>query len=310
LKTIVGRSNIGAGVGPVAVTIGTFDGVHVGHRALIERAKQKADELGVTSAVLTWDRHPAETLRPDKAPPLLVTPEQKVELIEATGVDLLVVLEFDKDLSSWPPERFVDEVLVAGLQARCVLVGEGWRFGRKATGDVSLLKKMAAENGFDVEVIGLAQIEGGPASSSRVRETVAAGDMGLARALLGRPFEVVGPVVRGDDRGHRIGWPTANLVPGPRFAHPPRGVYAGRARFDGESHRAAINVGVNPTFGGDPSSTPIGVEAYLLDFDGDLYGKTVAVEFHERLRDELTFDSAEALSAQIKEDVEATRRLT
>ncbi len=310
MKTIVGRSNLGPGTGPVAVTIGTFDGVHVGHRALIERTKSKADELGVTSAALTWDRHPAETLRPDKAPPLLATPEQKVELIEATGIGLLIVLEFDKELSSWPPERFVEDVLVAGVQARSVLVGEGWRFGHRATGDVALLKKLGDENGFDVEPAELAEIHGGPASSSRVREAVAAGEMGLARALLGRPFEVVGPVVRGDDRGHRIGWPTANLVPGPRFARPRRGVYAGRARFDGEYPQAAINVGVNPTFGGDPSSTPIGVEVYLLDFEGDLYGKTIAVEFHERLRDELVFESAEALSEQIKDDVEATRRLT
>jgi riboflavin kinase / FMN adenylyltransferase len=310
VKTIVGRSNLGPSVGPAAVTIGTFDGVHVGHRALIERTRSKAEELGVGSAVLTWDRHPAETLRPEKAPPLLAGPEEKVRLIEDTGIELLVVLEFDKELSSWPPERFVRDVLTAGMQARAVIVGEGWRFGHRATGDVDLLKKLGDENGFEVEAAELARVSGGPASSSRVRAAVAEGDMGLARALLGRPFEVVGPVVRGDDRGHRIGWPTANLVPGPRFARPARGVYAGRARFDGESRPAAINVGVNPTFGGDPDSTPVGVEAYLLDFEGDLYGKVVAVEFHERLRDELVFETVEALSEQIEKDVEATRRLT
>jgi riboflavin kinase/FMN adenylyltransferase len=307
---VVGRANLDAKLGPVAVTIGTFDGVHVGHRSLIERAREKASDLGVEPAVLTWDRHPAETLRPDKAPPLLTTPERKVELIADSGIDLLVVLEFDRELSSWPPERFVEDVLVSGLQARSVIVGEGWRFGHKASGDIDLLVKLSEEGGFEAEAAPLALVEGEPASSSRVRAAVADGDMSLARALLGRPFEVEGDVVRGDDRGHRIGWPTANIVPGPRIARPPRGVYAGRARVGGESYQAAINVGVNPTFGGDPATTPVRVEAYLLDFDEDLYGKSVAVEFHERLRDELTFSSADELSQQIERDVEATRRLT
>jgi riboflavin kinase / FMN adenylyltransferase len=310
VKTVVGRENLDPALGPVAVTIGTFDGVHVGHRALIQRARAKAAELGVVSAVLTWDRHPAETLRPDKAPPLLTTPSRKIELIAETGVELLVILEFDEELSSWSPERFVADVLVSGLQARSVIVGEGWRFGRKASGDIDLLVKLSGEGGFEAEAAPLALVEGETASSSRARKAIMAGDMRLAQALLGGPFEMESEVVRGDDRGHRIGWPTANLVPGPRMVRPPRGVYAGRARVDGSTWQAAVNVGVNPTFGGDPESTPVRIEAYLLDFDGDLYGETVAIEFHERLRDELTFSSADELAKQIERDVEATRRLT
>jgi riboflavin kinase / FMN adenylyltransferase len=309
VRTVVGRDNLAPPVGPVAVTIGTFDGVHIGHRSLIERARDKASELGIDSAVLTWDRHPAEVLRPDKAPQLLTSQQRKVELLAGTGIDLLVVLEFDRELSSWPPERFVEDVLVSGLQARAVIVGEGWRFGHKASGDFDLLVKMSGDGGFVADAAPLALVEGEPASSSRVRKAVAAGDMRLAHALLGRPFEVESEVVRGDDRGHSLGWPTANLIPGPRMARPPRGVYAGRARVGIDSYAAAINVGVNPTFGGDPESMPVRVEAYLLDFDGDLYGKTVAIEFHERLRDELAFASADELSEQIERDVEATRRL-
>jgi riboflavin kinase/FMN adenylyltransferase len=310
VKSVVGRSNLEPRRGPVAVTIGTFDGVHVGHRSLIEKSKAVGSELGIESAVLTWDRHPTETLRPDKVPPLLTTQERKVELIEETGTDLLVVLEFDKELSTWPPERFVEEILVKGLQARAVIVGEGWRFGRRASGDIALLEKLSAEGGYETHPAPLTLVEGEPASSSRARAAVQSGDMRLAWSLLGRPFDIESEVVRGDDRGRGLGWPTANLYPEPKIARPPRGVYAGRARLKGDSYQAAINVGVNPTFGGDPGSTPVRVEAYLLDFDGDLYGKRVAVEFHQRLRDELAFDSAEELSEQIARDVEATRRLT
>ena len=309
MKTIVGRDALRREDRAAAIAIGTFDGVHVGHRALIARALETARTNGFVSTVLTWDRHPAMTLRPDKAPPQLTTPERKIELIEETGVDQLVVLEFDETLSRWTPEEFTRKVLVEGLGAGAVLVGSGWRFGHKARGDVALLTELGNELGFTVEGMELAEVEGGPASSTRVREALAEGDMKLVRALLGRPFDFDGVVGHGDDRGASLGWPTANLAIDPTFAHPPRGVYAGRGRVGETLWAAAINVGVNPTFGGEPGRTPMRVEAFLLDFDGDLYGRPLRLEFHERLRDEKKFADSNELSAQIARDVDETRRI-
>ncbi len=289
------------------VTIGTFDGVHTGHRALMAATVAQAEATGALSTVLTWDRHPLATLRPEAAPPLLTSPARKVELISETGVDLLAVLPFDEDLARTPAERFVTGVLHEGLGARAVVVGRDWRFGHKAAGDIDLLRAMGDELGFAVEGLELARVGAVPASSTRVRQAVAAGDMRLATSLLGRPFDLDGPVLRGDRRGTKLGYPTANLRVDPALAHPPRGVYGGRARALGRWHPAAINVGVNPTFGGDPSSTPWRVEAHLLDFSGDLYDQVLKVEFHERLRDEEKFDSVDALLAKMAKDVERVR---
>jgi riboflavin kinase / FMN adenylyltransferase len=297
------------GVAASAVTIGTFDGVHVGHRALLGRALEQARRLGVDAVALTWDRHPNETLRPDRVPPLLTTPERKIELLRSSGVDIVAVLPFNEELSKWPPERFVADVLAAGLQARAVVVGRAWRFGRKAVGDVALLARLGEERGFDVEELPLIEVQGQAVSSSRVRDAVASGDVALARLLLGRPFEYEGLVVRGDDRGAALGFPTANVEVDASLAHPPRGVYACTATVDDVLYTAAVNVGVNPTFGGVEGATPLRVEAYLLDFDGDLYGRKLRIAFLERLRDEERFAGPDELIAQIEQDVEATRKL-
>jgi riboflavin kinase/FMN adenylyltransferase len=310
VKTIFGRARLQGPEHGSAVAIGTFDGVHIGHRALIARAREEAADSGAEAAVVTWDRHPAATLRPDAVPKLLTSPERKVELLQDTGVELLAVLEFDRALSMWPPERFAREVLASGLRARAVFVGEGWRFGHRAAGDVGLLKELGEELGFKAWGVPLAEVGGGPASSSRAREAVARGDLETATALLGRRFDLDGVVSRGDDRGKRLGWPTANLAIDPAYAHPPRGVYAARARARGRWYSAAVNLGVNPTFGGEPERTPLRIEAYLLDFDDDLYGERLRIEFHARLRDELEFGSEDELSAQIARDVDATRALT
>lgn len=291
-----------------SVTIGTFDGVHVGHRSLIDEAKRAAAEIGTDSVVVTWDRHPFQTIRPAQAPPLLSTPERRLELLNETGIDWIALIRFDEELSKWPPERFVEEVLAAGLAARWVVVGQGWRFGHKAAGDVELLSKLGERFGFGVTPLGLAQVAGEVASSSRVRKAVGAGDMTLARTLLGRPFDLDGEVIHGASRGADLGFPTANVTPDPKLVRPPIGVYAGRARVGETWYTAAINLGVNPTFGGDPNTPPL-VEAYLLDLDDDLYGQTLRVEFWERLRDEKKFDSADALVEQMKLDVEATRHV-
>jgi riboflavin kinase/FMN adenylyltransferase len=297
------------GVAASAVTIGTFDGVHVGHRALLGRALERARRLGVDAVALTWDRHPNETLRPERVPPLLTTPERKIELLRSSGVDIVAVLPFNEELSKWPPERFVADVLAAGLQARAVVVGRAWRFGRKAVGDVALLARLGEERGFDVEELPLIEVQGQAVSSSRVRDAVASGDVALARLLLGRPFEYEGLVVRGDDRGAALGFPTANVEVDASLAHPPRGVYACTATVDDVLYTAAVNVGVNPTFGGVEGATPLRVEAYLLDFDGDLYGRKLRIAFLERLRDEERFAGPDELIAQIEQDVEATRKL-
>jgi riboflavin kinase / FMN adenylyltransferase len=310
VKTLVGLQSLRPPEAGSAVTVGTFDGVHLGHRALIARTIAEASERALASVVVTWDRHPNETLRPERAPKLLASPERKAELLASTGIDVLAVLPFDRELSMWPPERFASAVLADGLGAHSVFVGAGWRFGHKAAGDVTLLEKLGAELGFDATGLSLTTHDGSPMSSSRAREAVAAGDVELAEVLLGRPFDVEGTVVKGAGRGIGLGFPTANFEVAPKLVRPRRGVYAGRARVESNWYSAAINVGVNPTFGGDEATTPVMVEAYLLDFEGDLVGATLRVEFLKRLRDELKFDSVDDLVAQMARDVEATRALT
>ena len=304
-----GRDSLKKNRRPAAITIGTFDGVHHGHRYLIAQTIEHAAKKDMISTVLTWDRHPAQTVRPDSAPLLLTTLDRKVQLIEASGVEQLVVLEFDETLSKWSPDEFTRKVLTEGLGAGAVLVGKDWRFGHKARGDVALLTELGLELGFDVEGLTLEEVAGGPASSTRVRKALANGDLEFVTSLLGRPFDIDGEVIPGDGRGAGLGWPTANIATPSGLAHPPRGVYAGRARAKGGWYPAAVNVGVNPTFGGKEGVTPLRVEAYLLDFDGDLYGEKIRFEFHKRLRDELKFESIDELTEKIAEDVAATRKL-
>jgi riboflavin kinase/FMN adenylyltransferase len=287
-----------------AVAVGTFDGVHLGHRALIAGTIATAEARGLASAVVTWDRHPLEVVRPDRVPPLLTSLTRKLELLEETHIDSVLALTFDDDFAHWSPERFVEDVLVAGLGARSVRVGHDWRFGHKASGDTELLAKLGEEHGFDVDGVRLETSADEPVTSTRTRAAVAAGDMELASTLLGRPFDIEGIVVRGDGRGATLGYPTANLDIDPALARPAQGVYAGRIRVKGEWYRAAVNVGKNLTFGGEI----VRVEAYVLDFDEDIYGETLRLEFWTRLRDELKFDSVDALIAQMDEDVVATRR--
>jgi riboflavin kinase/FMN adenylyltransferase len=309
MKKLVGSDALAPQEGGAAITVGTFDGVHLGHRALIARTIEEASSLGGTSVLVTWDRHPLETLRPGSEPRVLTTPERKTELIEETSIDTLVILPFDEAFSKWSPERFVTDVLVR-LGARAVFVGSGWRFGHKAAGTIELLAKMGTEHGFDANALTLAEVEGKPVSSTRVRAAIAEGDMTTARTLLARSFDVDGVVLRGDRRGTDLGFPTANLKLDRSIAHPPRGIYAGRAVTEGDiSYTAAINVGVNPQFGGDPDTTPWRVEAYLLDFGGDLYDQRLRIELHERLRDELRFESVDALVEQMAKDVDRTRAL-
>ncbi|HEX9823236.1 MAG TPA: bifunctional riboflavin kinase/FAD synthetase [Actinomycetota bacterium] len=289
-----------------AVTIGFFDGVHLGHRAVIGRSVAQARDRGLRPVAVTFDRHPREILTPDDVPPLLTTLRRKAGLIEDLRIETLLVLTFDEEVSRWSPEAFVDRVLVDGLHARHVAVGDNFTFGHKATGTVEALAELGSERGFSLESVPLVEKDGRTVSSTSIREALASGDLAWPEAALGRRYLVEGTVVPGAGRGVGLGFPTANLVTPPRILLPGRGVYAGRARTaDGTSWPAAINVGINPTFGGEP----LHVEAYLLDFEGDLGGTVLGVEFWARLRDEVRFDSPEALAAQIGEDVERTRAL-
>lgn len=305
-EVVVGIDALSAPDAGSAVTIGTFDGVHLGHRALLALTIASARERGLASVVVTWDRHPAATLRPEVAPPMLSSPERKVELLTEAGADVVAVLPFDVPLSQRTPESFVEDVLVKGLGARLVLVGEGWRFGRGRAGTVELLEQLGRDLGFEARGVTLEEVGGEAASSSRVRKAVTSGDLALAERLLGRPFDLDGVVGHGDARGAGLGFPTANLAIDPTIAAPPVGVYAGRARAGSSWFPAATNVGVNPTFGG--SGRPR-IETYLVGFAGDLYGRTLRVEFWERLRDEKRFDSVDELIAQMGRDVEVTKAL-
>jgi riboflavin kinase / FMN adenylyltransferase len=271
------------------VAIGTFDGVHLGHRAVIEGA----------DTVLTFEPHPLEVLRPEVAPKLINSLEVKRDVIEGLGVEELVVIHFDEDFSHRTAEEFIDYALVEKLGARRVAVGENFHFGAKAKGNPDML---AAHPEFETRVQKMVEVDGETVSSSRVRGQIAAGDMEGARRCLGVPYMLEGEVVKGDQRGRELGFPTANIVPDERLVTPGFGVYAAFAN----GHPAAVSVGVRPTF---ESDLGVLIETYLLDFSGDLYGKTLRVAFVEKLRDELAFDGVEPLVEQINRDVEDARRI-
>jgi riboflavin kinase/FMN adenylyltransferase len=287
------------------VTVGFFDGVHLGHRAVLERTVERAHERGVPAVAVTFDRHPREVLTPGSEPRLLTTVDRKAALIEGTGVDALLVLPFTEEFSRWPAERFVTNVLAGGLRAEHCVMGANFTFGHKAAGTVDRLIEIGPSHGFTAERVELLDMDGRRVSSSSVREALAAGDLGWPRVALGRRFVLDGTVVSGAGRGHDLGFPTANLQTWPRLLLPGRGIYAGRAEIDGASHVTAISVGTNPTFG----TEPLHVESYLLDFEGDLLGRPMAVEFWSYLRDEARFDTPEALVDAMREDVRRTRDL-
>lgn len=303
---------------PSAVTIGVFDGVHRGHQAIIGRAVEAAGAYGLRAVAVTFDPHPMAVVRPDDVPPLLQPVDDRVELLAATGVDLVVVLPFTSELSQLEPADFVERVLAGSLAARRVVVGNNFRFGHRAAGDVALLAELGAHHGFEAEAVALRELDGDPISSTEVREHLRAGDVAWAAAALGRPWTYSGEVVRGDGRGRTIGVPTANVVAPDDLVRPGGGVYAARVRLaspaadeappDPTGWDAVVNVGTRPTFDGATTT----VEAHLLDAseraeDLDLYGQRLQVDFLARLRDERRFDGPGALVAQIHADIDAAR---
>jgi riboflavin kinase/FMN adenylyltransferase len=293
------------------VTIGVYDGVHLGHQAVLRLVRELADARELDAVCVTFDRHPAEVVRPDSAPKLLTTTAQKLELLDATGyLDRCFVLHFDAARSQEPAEEFVQEILVDGAGARLVIVGADFHFGRNRGGNVALLERMGAELGFEVVGLGLlAPFPGGPIySSTRIRELLADGDVARAAELLGRRHEVRGEVEEGDRRGRELGFPTANIGVPARTCLPADGIYAGTfLDGDGVERPAALSLGRRPTFYDDAEVSLL--EAFVLDFDGDLYGQNVKVRFVERLRGEERFASVDELVRQMERDVEETRRL-
>jgi riboflavin kinase/FMN adenylyltransferase len=293
------------------VTIGAYDGVHLGHQALIAEVRQRAASQGCASVVVTFDRHPASVVRPESAPLLLTDLDQKLELLDATGIEYTVVVHFDEARASESAEDFVLEVLVGCLKARSVVVGHDFHFGYGRRGTVLLLTEMGSRYGFDV--LGKRLVDDEEAhqvvSSTRIRAELSAGRVEEAARLLGRHHEVRGVVDKGDGRaGSLLGYPTANLAIPPDILLPADGIYAGSyLRPDGSAVPAAISLGRRPTF--YPDGGPRLLEAHLLDFAGDLYGEPGRVRFVARIRDEEHFESVEALVARMGVDVEVTRRL-
>jgi riboflavin kinase/FMN adenylyltransferase len=293
-----------------AVTIGAYDGVHRGHRAVLRLVHELADARDLDPVVVTFDRHPAEIVRPDSAPTLLTSLEQKLELLDATGlVDACVVLTFNEARSKETAPEFVHGVLAESLRARVVVVGADFHFGYRRGGNVALLDGMGADLGFEVIGLGLVAPSPGdqPFSSTRARRLLALGDAVEAANILGRLHAVRGVVEHGDKRGRELGFPTANVAVGHRICLPADGVYAGVfVDAAGTQHVAAISLGRRPTFYDERSMRLL--EPYLLDFDGDLYGQHVEVRFGKLLRPQLKFDSVEVLKARLADDVAATRR--
>ena len=306
MRIVEGLERLPLDGGPSVVTVGFFDGVHLGHRAVIARTVDAARERGVRAVAITFDRHPREVLTPGSEPRLLTTVERRASLIEAIGIDDLVVLAFTKEFSQVPAEGFVERVLVGGVHALHAVMGANFTFGHKAAGTVENLPALGAPYGLTAEGVALVEVDGRTVSSSSIREALAAGDLAWPRTALGRRFVLDGEVVSGHGRGKGLGFPTANLRTWPRLLLPGQGIYAGVAEHQGLRHPAAIDVGTNPTFG----TEPLHAEAFLLDYEGgELRGVPLAIEFWERLRDEVRYESTGGLVAAIADDVARTRQI-
>jgi riboflavin kinase/FMN adenylyltransferase len=294
---------IPAGGGTV-VTVGTFDGVHRGHWTVLQEIRRRAEATGRRSVLVTFDPHPLRIVRPERAPKLLTTPVEKKEILAESGLDYAVFISFTEALSRYEPRRFVEEILVGRLGVRELVIGYDHGFGRDRSGDVDTLKAIGAELGFDVSVVPAVETTGDSVSSSRIRRAVAEGRMEEATACLGRPYSLRGIVVRGDGRGRHLGFPTANLaVSNGDKLIPRQGIYAVRGVLRSGTHPGALHLGPRPTFKGSPPS----IELHLIDFDGDLYGETVRVDFVRLLRDVRPFSTVASLVERMKEDVDDAR---
>lgn len=285
-------------------TIGTFDGVHLGHWAVLQEIRARAESAGRRSILVTFDPHPLRIVRPEHAPLLLTTPVEKKEILAESGLDYAVFLSFTSALSRYEPRRFVEEILVGRLGVEELVIGYDHGFGRNREGDSEALERMGAELGFTVDVVSPIRADGQAVSSSRIRSLLTDGDMASARACLGRPYSIRGVVVRGDGRGKGLGFPTANLRISERDKLiPPPGIYAVRGVLRRGTYTGALHLGPRPTFKGSPPT----IELHLLDFSEDIYGEDVRVDFIEHLRAIEPFTTVAALVEQIRRDVDAAR---
>jgi len=290
---------------PTVLTLGVFDGLHLGHQLIMRTVFERARATGSVPTVITFDPHPRAVLHPESAPPLLQTFDQKIEAFGVLGIEQAIVIRFDAEFARIRAEDFLRDVVRDRLQAREVYLGRGFAFGRNREGNIELLKAASGRLGFHADEVAEVRLRGRRISSSRIREMLAAGRVNLARRMLGRPYGVEGRVVRGDERGRTLGFPTANLHPQNRVI-PRGGVYVTASLIDGAWRRSVTNVGTRPTFAAREAAPS--VETFVMNWDGDLYGDVIRVRFLHRLRDERKFDSVSDLKTQIDKDVARAAR--
>lgn len=283
---------------PTVLTLGVFDGLHLGHQRIMRTVVDRANEIGAHATAITFDPHPRAVLHPDSAPPLLQTLDQRLANFDVLGIEQAIVIPFDKEFASHPADDFLHEIVHDRLHAKEVYLGKGFAFGKGRGGNIDLLQKMSTELGFIADEVPEVTLRGHRISSSRIRDLLADGRVNLTRRMLGRPYGVEGVIIRGNRRGHTIGFPTANLKPHNRVI-PKFGVYATATLVDGLWRKSITNIGVRPTFENDAEPS---IETYIFDFDGDLYGDVLRVRFLHRIRDERKFNGIEELTAQIQKD--------
>jgi riboflavin kinase/FMN adenylyltransferase len=304
MKIIHAANELKAEGKKICLAIGFFDGVHLGHQQIIRQTISDARQHDALAVVLTFDRHPNSIVAPDRVPPLIYSLPQKLRAIESLGADALLLIQFDKKFSEQTGEEFIRSLARDFGKVHSVCVGADFVFGYKRSGDVALLKKLGAELNFSVHGLAAVSLDGQIVSSTRIRETIRAGDFDAASQMLGRTYAISGRVVEGDRLGHKLGFPTANLD-ATNLVLPPNGVYSGSTKWKGQFYRAALNIGLRPTV--TTGRPQLRVEAHLLDFNGELYGKELEVEIGEKLRDERKFASSVALREQIAADIKSVR---
>jgi riboflavin kinase/FMN adenylyltransferase len=287
------------------LTIGNFDGVHKGHLALFEKVKQIAKKINGLSVVMTFDPHPIKVLRSGNGPPVITPTPQKLRLIKQAGIDVILCLPFTKEFATLSAKDFVEKILVQKIGVKCIVVGYDYAFGRNREGNIDFLKKMAQQYQFKVEVVGPVSVNGTVVSSTKIRNLVQEGKLEEAKTLLGRNYEVTGTVVKGKNRGAKLlGYPTANLKLIDELT-PKSGVYAVKVHIDDKTYKGVANIGYNPTFGNGAFS----VETHIIDFDKNILGREIRVEFVKRLRDEKKFKGPSELAEQIKKDIQNARKV-
>ena len=290
--------------GPTVLTLGVFDGLHLGHQRIMKTVVERGEETGAVPTAITFDPHPRAVLHPEKAPPMLQTLDQRLANFEILGIKQSIVIRFDKEFASQDAEVFLKEIIHERLEAKEVYLGHGFAFGKNRGGNIDMLRRMSAELGFHADEVEEVRLRGRRISSSSIRELLKDGRVNLVRRMLGRPYGIEGAIIRGDRRGHTIGFPTANLKPQNRVV-PKYGVYATATLINDVWRRGVTNIGIRPTFemDSDPS-----IETFVFDFDGDLYGKVLRVRFLHRIRNERKFSGIDELKAQIDRDVATAKR--